>query len=412
MKVQPEFMPDARDTCYTCFRPSVVCICALLRPVANRTRITIVQHPRERLHPLNTARIAEGSLTNVRVLRGTLARLAAKLEAGAIPADALLLYPGPDAIDLETLTEAERPRQIVILDGTWHHASTLLRDLPLLGRLRCARFTPLAPSEYQIRKEPRADYLSTIESIAHVLSLLEPDTAGIDTLRDSFRTMVARNIAARRPDRVQRVRHRPSRSHAFPLELGLPLADAVLVHAEGAFVQMPEPHRQPLVVCLLHPESGRELRLVMRPSGPVRPRLLEELELSSSELENESLDPEDARVRLKAFVGKRTTMVWHASTFAMLRELGVEPGRRLHLKAAYCDHRRSLGDRPTSWGSMSTILTARGLSCEASGGRTERRLTQTHALYRYLRDLARAGHDAVTNAAPPSEQRTTSSAPC
>src|SRR5687767_1338904 len=76
MRPPPVPMHDARATCYDCLRPRLVCICDVLRPVDNRTRLTILQHPRERRHPLNTVGIAEGSLTNVRVLRGNVERLA------------------------------------------------------------------------------------------------------------------------------------------------------------------------------------------------------------------------------------------------------------------------------------------------------------------------------------------------
>jgi DTW domain-containing protein YfiP len=384
-------MHDSRATCYTCFRPSLVCICAVLRPVENRTRVTILQHPRERLHPLNTARIAEGSLKSVRVLRGDIARLRARLEAGEIPADALLLYPGPNAVDLETLDVGKRPREIVILDGTWHHASTLLRDLPVLGRLACARFTPGSPSEYQIRKEPRADYLSTIESIAHVLSILEPETQGLESLRDSFRTLVQRNIAARRPEQVRRSSQRQRRAYVFPQELALPSDRLVLAYAEGALVEAPERRRQPLLTYLLQPDSGKTLRLVLRPPGPVRARLLQELHLSENDLQRQGLDLQAARTELQAFLGERVVAAWNASTFSMLDELGAHPARRLQLKATYCDHRRALNDRPATWGSMSAILAARGVSWQASGGRAERRLAQTQALYEYLQRVAGYG---------------------
>jgi len=389
-------MRDARETCYTCFRPRVVCICAFLQPVANRTRITIVQHPRERLHPLNTARIAEGSLESVRVLRGTLGRLKEELGAGAIPADAWLLYPGPNAVDLETLPADQAPREVVVLDGTWHQASTLLRDLPALASLPCARFTPAAPSEYRIRKEPRADYHSTIESIAHVLSVLEPDTAGIESLRESFRQLVARNVAARPPSRTRRARQRDRRAHAFPDELSLPLDQVVLAYAEGAFIRTPERRKQPLVAWLSHPESGARLRILLRPRGQVGPRLLQALELNQDELEREGFELDGAEPALRAFLGERALVAWNASTLAMLAELGARPMRRLLLKGAYCDHRRSLGERPAAWGNMNAILAVRGVSWHSRGGRAERGLAQTDAIYGYLRKVARSN---VENAA-------------
>ena len=54
----------ARPTCYRCLRPRVSCVCGLITPVDNRTRVVIVQHPRERRHPFGTVRLARLGLRN------------------------------------------------------------------------------------------------------------------------------------------------------------------------------------------------------------------------------------------------------------------------------------------------------------------------------------------------------------
>ena len=53
---------EARAVCYECFRPEALCYCRFLSPVDNRTPVLIVQHPRERFHPIGTARIVNRSL--------------------------------------------------------------------------------------------------------------------------------------------------------------------------------------------------------------------------------------------------------------------------------------------------------------------------------------------------------------
>lgn len=385
-------MCDARPTCYECFRPRAICICGVLTRVPNRTRITIVQHPRERFHPLNTARIAEGSLERVQVLRGELSGLNAQLEAGAISQDALLLYPSADAVDLGELPDGEPAREVVILDGTWHHASTLLRDLPFLRRLRCARFTPPAPSEYQIRKEPRADYLSTIESIAHVLNLLEPETEGLGTLRDAFLEMIRRNLAARRPEPNRRTAQREKRPYVFPEGLGEPLSQVVLAYAEGAHLERRRGGgvgvRHPLLVNLFWPDTQRSQTVLLRPPQSVRQRLLEELQLAEHALERQGRSLVEARTELSELVEGRLVVAWNASSFGLLADLGIELRRKLFLKSIYCDWRRSLGDRPEAWGGMGEILRQRGLPAVSEPGRAARRLRQTAALFDYLRDQA------------------------
>ena len=50
---------ESREMCWKCRRPMRVCYCAAVKPVETRTRIVILQHPRESDVPINTARIAE-----------------------------------------------------------------------------------------------------------------------------------------------------------------------------------------------------------------------------------------------------------------------------------------------------------------------------------------------------------------
>jgi DTW domain-containing protein YfiP len=178
-----------RPVCYRCFKPRVACICGLIEPVANRTGIIILQHPRERFHAIGTVRIARLALRNVRV-----ELCSPWMESSAIraqlPERSALLYPTSDARELATLPVEDHPHHLVILDGTWFHAKKIydahrwLRDLPQL------RLTPTEPSRYRIRPEPRQSYVATLEAIVYALRLLEPQTPGLDGLLRSFVAMV------------------------------------------------------------------------------------------------------------------------------------------------------------------------------------------------------------------------------
>jgi len=53
-----------RVICSNCDRPESVCLCGALVQVPTRTRVVILQHPRESAVPINTARIAERALSN------------------------------------------------------------------------------------------------------------------------------------------------------------------------------------------------------------------------------------------------------------------------------------------------------------------------------------------------------------
>ncbi len=111
--------------CGRCRRPTSECFCKDLQPIATATRVLILQHPRERDVPIGTARLAPLGLQNS-ILRVDLdfsedPVVRAHLAAG----NAYLLFPGDDAIDVETAAFPS-PITLVVLDGTWNQASKLL----------------------------------------------------------------------------------------------------------------------------------------------------------------------------------------------------------------------------------------------------------------------------------------------
>jgi len=182
-----------RPTCYRCFRPRVSCICGLVPTVDNRTRVVIVQHPRERTHPFGTVRLARLGLRNAEV------HIAARGDGhGAVcppcaPPGAVLLYPSPTTPPIDELPKP--PPALVVLDGTWPSSRSLLRDNPWIAALPRVGLRPTSPGRYRIRKAPRPDVqLSTIEAIVAALRAIEPDTEGLDRLLAAFDAMIDHQI--------------------------------------------------------------------------------------------------------------------------------------------------------------------------------------------------------------------------
>ena len=94
-----------RAHCYVCFKPQNSCICHAIQKIKNQTHIVILQHPHEYTHPLGTARIARLSLSNITIdtcwndLKShRVEKKIAQLQ------DAALLYPSPNAVELNTLS--------------------------------------------------------------------------------------------------------------------------------------------------------------------------------------------------------------------------------------------------------------------------------------------------------------------
>ena len=140
-----------KGRCYDCFRPKEACFCASIPRIDNQTEVLILQHRRERFHPFNTARIVQKALRNSQLLADHTSNLAMRLR---LKPRAGLLYPGPTALLISDLASEQRPEQLVVLDGTWHHAKTLVREIPALQSLPRYRLAPTAPSRYRIRREP------------------------------------------------------------------------------------------------------------------------------------------------------------------------------------------------------------------------------------------------------------------
>jgi DTW domain-containing protein YfiP len=112
-----------------------------------------------------------------------------------MPEGAALLYPAAGARELATLPLEERPRHLVVIDGTWFHAKKIydahafLRELPRVG------LSPSEPSRYRVRRQPRRHCVATLEAIVYALRILEPQTRGLDRLLASFAAMVDRQAA-------------------------------------------------------------------------------------------------------------------------------------------------------------------------------------------------------------------------
>lgn len=181
---------EPRAFCYRCHKPELTCICGDVPRIDNRTHVRVLQHPRERFHPIGTARIARLGLANVAV---EVADDPRRHQPAALPADAGLLFPGDEARELDSLASSERPSALVVVDGTWAQARGLVRDNPWLRRLPRYRLRPPA-SNYRIRREPTAEAVSTIEAIVAALRILEPDTAGLPRLLSSFDAMIDRQL--------------------------------------------------------------------------------------------------------------------------------------------------------------------------------------------------------------------------
>lgn len=277
--------------CARCRRPASVCYCPALPHIATATRVVILQHPRERDMPIGTARMASlclpGAELHVGVRWGECPPLARALADPARPP--ILLYPGPGARDI--LCDPPRgPVTLVVVDGTWSQAKVVVRDNPVLQALPRYAFATPEPSQYRIRREPRAEYVSTIEALMHVLGALEGDPARFRSLLDPLRAMVDAQLACQARSPRRRVRHpRPPRppGHHVPAAILERFADLVCVVGEANAWPYRAGHGQPeeLVQWVAHRvATGETFAMIAAPERPLSPSTAFHTELSEHEL--------------------------------------------------------------------------------------------------------------------------------
>jgi len=182
-----------REVCNRCSRPPPLCVCQSLPNdlIDTSTSVLILQHPRERRRKsLSTVPLMPLVLKKCAVRVGyeftpdELDLVAEYIARGQKP---LLLFPGPDAIsldddsDVQAVQDFQNKEQLLILiDGTWAEArGVYMRSLELMSMCQQIQFQSDAESIYpeELRKEPQKHCLSTLESCAHALKLLESDGA-------------------------------------------------------------------------------------------------------------------------------------------------------------------------------------------------------------------------------------------
>jgi len=204
---------EAIPVCPHCQKPLPLCICDSITPIESRTSLLILQHPQEQDRALGTARLTALHFKDAVLKIGLSWPSLAKALGRPVddPSRWAVLYLGSAKVaDLDTDSdivainrkgEVEEHQRgilrdiegIVLLDGTWSQAKALWWRNAWM--LKCQRVIlgPRNPSRYgKLRREPRGDGLSTIESAAMLLSAVEKRPEIAETLHASFERMLAK----------------------------------------------------------------------------------------------------------------------------------------------------------------------------------------------------------------------------
>ncbi|HEY1532867.1 MAG TPA: tRNA-uridine aminocarboxypropyltransferase [Polyangiaceae bacterium] len=392
--------------CWRCRRPMRVCYCAAVRPIETRTRVVILQHPRESDVPINTARIAELSLSSSTLHVGLDFSADRALQAALSnpEAPAILLYPGKGAKDLSR-EPPSGPVTLVVIDGTWWQASKLFKLNPFLRELPCYGLAPAEESRYRIRKEPEAHCLSTIEALEAALSVLEDRPEGLPELLRPFDAMVETQLDF--IARENRPRHRRSAEPRLRPLVAPALSERLesLVVGYGEANAWPygsgESHPPEVVHwAAVRPATGERFEAYVAPSGPLAPSFEAHSRLVAERIQGGEARADFAR-RLSAFLRPDDVLAsWGFYASELLRAEGVAIPPRLDLREAAI---HALGRRVGQLGDYVTALGA-PLRSPWAAGRTGTRLAAMEALVERLRGARRGDFRGLAAPAATSER--------
>ena len=371
--------PLCREECARCSRPLPLCYCAHLPSLATRTRVLVLQHPRERPKAVGTARIARLCLPESEIVVGVDFRshrgVHAALNDAAHPA--ILLYPGPDAIDLER-TPPRGPTTLVVIDGTWHQARAMVRANPALAALPRYSLSPPKPSEYRIRRAPQGDFISTIEAMALALGVLEGDRRRFEAMLSPFRAMVDWQLRFAQQIGHGRVRRARRPGHKLRSRLPDALFEGALVCVAGEANAWPydrqtrtPPHPHELVHFLAHRvQDASSLDFLLAPRAPLSSSPVTHARLDPIDLERGHTPAQLLSVWSDFLRPDDVICAWGSYTLNLLRREGVRLGEQV------LDLRKLVGDfLKRSPGSLEDFVQASALSFRPLGrGRGGERL--------------------------------------
>jgi DTW domain-containing protein YfiP len=289
--------------------------------------------------PIGTARLAHLGLPGSTLLAATQLDDHPVVEAWlAAHPGAHVLFPGPGARDIRELAHrspdagalndgtragAHAPSAaapvpaLIVVDGTWWQAQKLLRLNPRLAALPRVAFTPVAPSRYRIRKQPEAFCVSTIEAVAEVLSVLEPESGPYDGLLAPFVAMVeaqlrfAREVSSHRHAAAQEARARKKRP-TFPERVADVWDRIVCVQGEANAwpAKVADRPRPELVHWVAHRlRDGARFEAIISPTGPLAPSTPFHVGLSAARIE-EGMTSDAWKAAWNAYVAPDDILVY------------------------------------------------------------------------------------------------------
>ena len=164
-----------REKCYRCYRPKSSCMCQYFCEIETETKFVILMHPKEfKKVKNNTGHFTHQSLKNSELFIGIDFSEHKRINEIIASYESYILFPSQNAVNLTHTNpkNSKKPLAIFLIDSTWSCAKPIFYKSKNLQNLQHMSFTTTKESQYEIKEQPDAAYLSTIESTLVVLEEL------------------------------------------------------------------------------------------------------------------------------------------------------------------------------------------------------------------------------------------------
>jgi len=164
-----------REKCYKCYRPKSSCMCGYIKSIDTDTKFVILMHPKEfKKVKNNTGFFTHLSLSNSEVFIGIDFSNHSKINEIIDTHDSYILFPSENAVNLSESNpkKSKKPLAIFLIDSTWACTRKIFESSTNLRMLKHMSFSTDRTSQYEIKEQPKSNYLSTIESTLVVVELL------------------------------------------------------------------------------------------------------------------------------------------------------------------------------------------------------------------------------------------------
>jgi DTW domain-containing protein YfiP len=155
------------------------CMCSYIQSLKTKTKFVVLMHPKEfKKVKNNTGHFTHQSLPNSELFIGVDFSQHKRINTIIKEYQSFILFPSKEALNLTSqdpkrFFTAEKKQAIFVIDSTWACTKKMFQESVNLQTLPHMSFETKRSSEYRIKEQPQENYLSTIESVHEILSLLK-----------------------------------------------------------------------------------------------------------------------------------------------------------------------------------------------------------------------------------------------